>query len=353
MPKLSIWNGGRKGNDYRYLDRTIAEYFSVGGTGVFVHKYLGTYDENGNPDVDGELHIQDMLFMENRDRRYAEDVIELRGIYNVQDAEFDLKQFGLFLANDDLFIEFHLNDMLQQMGRKLMNGDVLEFPHLRDDALLDESKPAANKYYVVTDTNRASDGYSQTWFAHIWRVKCTPLTDSQEYEDITKNQPVKDVFGLTTTDNLIDIIGTISREKQINDAVVEEAKVHVKARNFETRQFYVVPGDEKTSQNPWVFAGDGDPPNGAVLTGSGNSFPLMPSEGDYFLRTDYEPSMLFKRVGTTWQRQEIDLRKQDWSMAHRLLESFINNNAVATHDDGTTAPEKQALSKAVKPKTDF
>lgn len=352
MPKLSIWNSGRKGNDYRFLDRTIAEYFSIGGTAVFVHKYLGTWDADGQPNLDGELNIQDMLFLENRDRRYAEDVIELRGIYNVQDSEFDLKQFGLFLANDDLFIEFHMNDMIQQIGRKLMNGDVLELPHLRDDALLDESKPAANKYYVVTDANRASDGYSQTWFSHIWRVKVTPLTDSQEYEDITR-KPVNDIFGLTTTDNLIDILGTISREKEINVAVVEEAKEHVKARNFETRQFYVVPGDELTSQNPWVFAGDGDPPNGAALTGSGNAFPLLPTEGDYFLRTDYEPAVLFKRDATTWVRQELDLRKQDWSMAHRLLETFINNNSTATHDDGTVANEKQPLSKAVKPKTDF
>lgn len=353
MPKLSIWNSGRKSNDYKFLDRQIAEYFSIGGTAVYVHKYIGTYDADGNPAPEkGETTIQDMLFLENRDRQYAPDVMELRGIYNVQDAEFDLRQFGLFLNNDDIFVEFHLNDMIANLGRKLMSGDVLEFPHQRDDALLDPDAKAVNKYYVITDANRASDGYSQTWFPHVWRVKCTPITDSQEFKDIL-NRPVNDIFGLTTTDNLVDIISSIGREEQINDSVIDEAKVHVAARNFETRQFYVVPGDELGTQFPWIFAGDGDPPNGAVLTGSGSSFPQNASEGDYFLRTDYEPHVLYQKKASRWVRLELDYRKQDWSMAHRLLMSFINNQTITTNDDGTTMPEKQPLSKAIRPKADF
>lgn len=352
MPKLSLWNSGRKDADYKFLDGTIAEYFQIGGTAVYVHKYLGVHDPKDPENKAGETKIQDMLFLENRDRRYAKDILELRGIYNIQDSEFDLKQFGIFLANDDIFIEFHTNDMIGIVGRKLMNGDVLELPHLRDDALLDPDASAINKFYVVTDASRASDGYSQTWFPHVWRVKCTPLTDSQEYEDVLTKQ-ADDPFGLPMSDNLRDLMSNIGLELGINEAVVEEAKVHVAARNFETRQLYVVPGEERGMAFPWVFAGDGDPPNGAVPTGSGNVFPDEPQVGDYYLRTDYEPAVLFVREAKRWVRIELDYRKQDWSMAHRLLESFINNNAIVKHDDGTIATEKQALSKAVKPKADF
>ena len=356
MPKLSIWNSGRKSNDYRFIDRTISEYFSVGGTAAYIHKYLGVHDAQGNPtdpdDPKGELKIQDMLFLENRDRRYAKDIIELRAIYNIQDSEFDLKQFGLFISNDSIFVEFHLNDMIADLGRKLMNGDVLELPHLRDDALLDPDAKAINKFYVVVDAMRASDGYSQTWFPHIWRVKCEPITDRQEYIDVL-DKTADDPFGLSMDSNLRDLMSNINREFEITDAVIEEAREHVMQRNFETRQFYVVPGDDMGMQYPWVFAGDGEPPNGAVLTGSGTRFPDNAQQGDYYLRTDYEPYILYQKDGNKWARREVDYRQGEWSMAHRLLKSFINNRATSTHDDGTILPEKTPLSKAILPKSDF
>ena len=45
MPRLSLYKP-EKGNDYDFLDKTITEMFTVGGTDVFVHKYLGPV----NPD---------------------------------------------------------------------------------------------------------------------------------------------------------------------------------------------------------------------------------------------------------------------------------------------------------------
>ena len=72
MPRLSLYKP-EKGKDYEFLDKTIQEMFTVGGTDVFVHKYLGPR----NPDETEatadqprynavkETNIQDMLFMEN------------------------------------------------------------------------------------------------------------------------------------------------------------------------------------------------------------------------------------------------------------------------------------------------
>lgn len=360
MPRLSIWNNGKKGNDYKFLDNTIREQFLVGGTAVFVHKYLGVTDVNGeaNPEVEGgEMQVQDMLFLENRDRRYAKDVIELRGVYNMQDSEFDLKQFGLFLENDVIFIHVHMNDMIAQIGRKLMAGDIVELPHLRDDHLLNADAPSINKFYSVEDASRASEGFSPTWFPHIWRLKCKPLTDSQQYDNVLDKGAVN-TLGLPMDQKLRDIMSNVGIELGINEAVVEEAKVHVSARNFETRQFYVVPGDHKTSQFPWIFAGDGVPPNDAQMVGNGNIFPQDPKIGDFFLRTDYDPHVLFQREDKKWTRVEIDYRQQDWSMAHRLLKSFINNreqtSIPATNTEAAkTFDEKQPLSASIKPRADF
>ena len=110
MPRLSLYRP-EKGNDFKFLDRVINEEFQVGGTDIFVHKYLGPQDPtagNSTPTTPvngagvGELGIQDVLFMENRDRNYAPDVYIMRGIYTMQDIDFNLMQFGFFLANDNI-----------------------------------------------------------------------------------------------------------------------------------------------------------------------------------------------------------------------------------------------------------
>ena len=55
---------------------------------------------------DSALNIQDLLFLENRDRKYDSDVYKMRGIYQVQDVTFDLSQFGMFLQTGTLFMVF-------------------------------------------------------------------------------------------------------------------------------------------------------------------------------------------------------------------------------------------------------
>ena len=84
--------------------------FTIGGTDINIHKFLGAENPDegkgtaDQPTYDAvkETNIQDLLFLENRDRKYDPDVYSMRGIYNVQDIDFDLSQFGLFLSNDTL-----------------------------------------------------------------------------------------------------------------------------------------------------------------------------------------------------------------------------------------------------------
>lgn len=351
MPRLSLWNSGHKGFTYHTIDRYVSEFIGMSGTALYIHLYQGVHEQAENStNVSNITSIQDVLLLENRDRKYSSEVFELRGCYNVDNVDFDMRQFGLFLTPDTLFIEVHMNDTLAILGRKPISGDVIELPHLREDTLLDDGK-AINKFYVIEDVTRASDGYSPTWFPHIWRLKVSPMTAGQEYQDIL-DKNATDPFGYDA--GIIgDLMSNIGREMAIDEAVVEQAKLSVKGRNFETRQFYVVPGDELGDQLPWVFAGDGHPPNGAALVGSGNNFPMSPTEGDYYLRTDYEPKTLFRRTSGRWVMQEQDYRQGSWSAAHRLLEGFINNTKTNTMGDGTVLPEKQGLHVAVKPRADL
>lgn len=374
MAKMSMWDR-HKNDDYYFIDEQVREQFNIGGVEVLLHKYLGIHDQGEQGDATqpsnakskkkGIRQIQDLFFLENRDRAYDPNVYEMRASYNVQDTEFDIRQFGLFLEADTMYLEFHINDTLEKIGRKLMSGDVLEFPHMRDDALLEEDAPAINKFYVVQDVSRSAGGWSQVWRPHIFRVKCKPLTDSQEYKDIL-TKAATDANGDDTGFNIRDLISDFRDQIEISEAIVEQANNDVSMRNFETAHFYVVPGDEMGKQYPWIFAGDGKPPNGAELAGSGMSFPEEPTDGDWFLHLGMEPNVLYQFVGNqeldqfgqpigagggSWHRREVDFRKK-WQAAHRILQSFINNDNTG-NIGGDEVKEKVALSKAVKPRADF
>ena len=153
MPRLSLFKP-EKGNDFQFLDRNISEMFQIGGTDAYIHKYISPNDQGSSDDATqpqrsgdtlNELAIQDMLFLENRDRKYDQDVYHTRVIYNVGDIDFDLSQFGLFLQNDQLFMTFHIKDIVETLGRKIMNGDVIELPHLNYEQTLDETDTQAIK----------------------------------------------------------------------------------------------------------------------------------------------------------------------------------------------------------------
>ena len=354
MPRLSLWNPV-KTNDYNFTDRVVGEHLHAGGTGVQVHKYLGVHAENDGKDPtrpsseagNSEVFIQDLLFLENRDRKYDENIYELRGQYNLGDNDaFDLTQFGMFLANDQLFMNFHIESMVEAVGRKLMPGDVLELPHLRDDLLLG-SDEAINRFYVVTDGSRPAEGYDPRWWPHLWRVKLGPITDSQEYRDILGTGEEEG--------DLRNLISTYANDININDKLLEQAEKDVpydpQFRN--TAHLYY---DETVPDKPAPaldFAGnDGQPINGLSIVGSGTSFPTSgTNDGDYFLRTDFSPNRLFKKSGTRWLNVGTDQRGA-WAAANRILTTFINNDNITRESDGTTTPEKVNLSKVVKPRTD-
>jgi hypothetical protein len=289
MPKLSLYRPNKQ-NDYRFFDRTISEELRVGGTDLYIHKYLGP--TNQGPSIDytqpeydslNPTNIQDLLFLENRDRTYDPNIYRLRGHYNVQNLDFDLSQFGLFLNNDIIFINVHYNDMIDIVGRKLMVGDVLELPHLLDYNPLTETIPVALKrFYSITDANFSSEGFSQTWYPHMWRIKCEPLVDSEEFSQIlaepinqdnylgiwdpTKVYPAGYVmtFGdknyiskievpagtmppnttyweLDTASNLKDILATYNKNIAINNAALQEAERLVPKSGYDQNNLYIVP----------------------------------------------------------------------------------------------------------------
>ncbi len=236
--------------------------------------------------------------------------------------------------------------MVEALGRKLMPGDVIELPHLRDDLLLG-SEDAVNRFYVVQDGARPAEGFDPRWWPHLWRIKCGPISDSQEYRDILGTGEEEG--------DLRNLISKYQTEININDAILAQAEKDVpfdpQYRNKAHLYF-----DPEVPDKPTVgfdFGGaDGTPVNGLSIVGSGSSFPTTGvNEGDYFLRTDFSPNRLFKKSGSRWVRESDDTRNT-WAAANRVLSTFINNDTFTINSDGEVTEEKTNLSKVVKPKTD-
>jgi len=460
VPRLSLWKEGRHTNDYKFIDRRMSEMFTIGGTGILIHKYLGTNEQNltkttsttqtnvssalgisttadialgmfvtGNSISAGTKvvaktantvtlssnttsiissnttikfykdaaepsyinqsaqNIQDLFFLENRDRKYDTSVYSLRGIYQTQDVTFDLSQFGMFLQTGTLFIVFHINDMIATLGRKLMAGDVIELMHLKDYNPLDETLPVALKrYYVISDCNNASEGFSPTWWPHLWRCKINPLTDSQEYKDILNQIKLDEEILGTGTGNITlgSVSSIIQKYQDINDAIIREAETNVPYSGYDTSYLYVKPttNDNLYPTSPiganadgnltvdgnTVTAGSGidspaEPIKGYLTSAGGTinglpvavgiSFPASPLIGDLCLRTDYTPDRLFRYDGRRWVKMEDNVRTSLTPGAdnNTLRSNFVNDTDSFTNNSGNVTV-RQSLSQALRPQTD-
>jgi hypothetical protein len=343
MPRLSLYRP-EKGNDFRFIDRSAWEMFQVGGTDVLVHRYIGPGasiqgDTPSTPNYtsDNVANIQDLLFLENRDRKYDPDIYVMRGVYNLSDIDFNLSQFGLFLQNDTIFITFHITDTVEKLGRKIIAGDVIELPHLKDEYALNDLTFALKRFFVIEEVSRAAEGFSATWYPHLYRAKCKPLVDSQEFKqilddiadrefykgtynpDITyypgdvvlaangkKYQVIQEVTGVAppnTTyfalaDTLRDVVSTYEKEMQITAAVLDQAESDAPRSGYDTSKYYTLQRtDDGTAELASVDASSVtvdaqtqatdtagnllyDTDGNAVYVGQTASSVILPSDGD-------------------------------------------------------------------------
>jgi hypothetical protein len=384
IPRLSLYKPER-GNDYYFMDKQIQEMFTIGGTDINIHKFLGAANpaegegtaDQPTYDAVKETNIQDLLFLENRDRKYDPDVYSMRGIYNVQDIDFDLSQFGLFLSNDTLMLTIHINSSVKTLGRKIMSGDVIELPHLKDEYALNDYSVALKRFYVVEDVNRSAEGFSATWYPHLYRLKLKQIYDGQEYAEIL------DLPAEEGSDNTLrDLLSTYEKEMQISNAVVAQAEADAPKSGYDISHYYSIAtnddgsialqsvddtdmdasnvmGVDAVNSKPdregysGYLVGTGDvAPNGAPF-GFGIQFPTNNEDGDYFLRTDFLPNRMFRYDGARWVKVQDDIRMSLSNTLERRTQkaSFINNTKT-NQIDGETVQERQSLSKALKPKAD-
>jgi hypothetical protein len=257
--------------------------------------------------------------------------------------------------------------MVDTIGRKLMSGDVLELPNLKEFYSLDETVPVALKrYYVIQDASKSALGYSPTWWPHLWRVKCTPMVDSQEYADIL-NQTVIGVNGnpvlingnTTTYGNITSSINTY---QAMDSAIVTQAEYEVPESGYNTDALWAplyIGGNPKNGPAPLgsspeqkftgYLTGNGEPIDGYPVT-TATEFPSSPSMGQYILRQDYFPQRLFKWNGSAWQFVNKDVRSPlTPGTGLTQKDKFINNANTFVNNANIVTPVLQDLSELFRP----
>ena len=278
-----MWKKGRY-TDYSFIDRNIAEQYNIGGVDMWLYAYVGPKKIPTNSDGTmtsgtGQLDVTsigDLIFGEAAQREYNLQAITLSAVYQVQEATPDLKMPGIFFNFNTMDITVHYNTMMQLVGRKIMPGDVLELPNLRDFDVIGKDS-GLNRFYVVQDSFRTSEGYSVTWQHHIFKLRVKPLTDSPEYSDILGNNNYPDDPDDPNNGNGNSTGGgsqnsNYDKEMDIMNRIIMQADDEVPYIHWTNEQLY----NDRT--DIWDLA--------RVIL-NGYEFPEKPSKNMFFIKKNY------------------------------------------------------------------
>ena len=275
-------------------------------------------------------NIQDMFFLENRDRDYAQCSIMIRAQYMPFDSLGDLGKFGLSILDQYTFTVSFAR-MVEILGRPIVVGDIIELP---SELQWDHNMKPVKKFLEVIDAGWSSEGYTPGWRPILYRFQAVQMTPSQENRDIVGTA---DSYMFKTSDETFFAGNT----KQINTVNLESAfsiKAEAKDDVPETGQDPMdiasgnaILGPLKAPDNHDLYIEDGLPPDGLPY-GEGYSLPPVSAvtDGEYF-RLNYPddtgiPSRLYKFNGIKgrWMYVETDRRMEGSSFKKSVRKIFKN-----------------------------
>jgi hypothetical protein len=307
--------GDKKNKDSTFMSGVISELFDIAGVVCYVYLYEGVFDQtrednsqesifedlmNFDEKTDEQLAlmtVQDSILGENRDRKYADNAIRLKGIYAVSENDLEFARFGTMLSNDIIQMEFHKEVMETRLGRRLIPGDVIELAHLRETGI---DGSTTNRFYKVDSLTRVPGSYDAMYNYHVMAATLTPAKDAQEFIDIMER---KDKYGKT----LAEQAGSRDRQMQTTAQVQHAANEHAYTTWWDGTVLHV---NEEGKVVPQPWADDLKPPNGQQAL-KVSLFPSDPTEGDYVVRIDFFPNKLYRYENNSWVLKEVD-HKRDW-----------------------------------------
>lgn len=335
---------GVQDEEYKFIDSVCEEQYLVGGVTAWIYAYLGPKGSPGSTDStepDYETlgskitDIGNLIWMENSDRSYSIDAVSVPVIYQVQDANMDFQIPGLFLF-ETMDITLPYNLMIRTLGRKIMNGDVIELANLRDSDLLDVDSKPINRFYVVQDAFKAAIGYSHTWLNHIFKIRLVPITDSPEFRDILgtgKNE-----------DDLTNHLSTHQRELAIMDTIIGQADSEVPFMHWDNEHIHGSLGSLDNSSIPTGYDYPPNPKNGMFFIkknlpelyewedawikvqaqyGDDHSYPTAPQDGDFF--------WVYSSAKNDFTLEQYEGSKHQW---RTVIVQYFETLPILTTDSG-------------------
>ena len=240
-----LWKQGKTA-DFHMIDRQVGDQYRIAGVDAWLYTYEGPDGNGGSTDLTKPDYtktkppltaIGNYIFGETAYRNYSLEALVLPVIYQVQEAIPEVKIPGLFFDYNSMEITIHYNTMIKIIGRKIIPGDVLELPNLRDTDLLEEPTLCINRFYVVEDGYRAASGYSATWLPHIYKLKVKPLTNSPEFSKLLYNGVDVAPDG-QVTDATTEVPSMYNVEMDIVNLILAQTETEVPYMHWDNEQIY-------------------------------------------------------------------------------------------------------------------
>jgi hypothetical protein len=298
------------------------------------HNYIATNTNN----------IQDLVFLENRDRDYADEPMVLKCYYDLVDITTELSKFGIELPSQSFYITINFSACVANLGRPIIIGDIIELP---SEAQYNTMMQPIKKWLEVIDVGWSTEGFTPGWKPTLLKVVAQPAFASQETQDIfgDLSESFVDSLGLMNTSpgnnpnyqDYLDVNGTITNlAKEMVPELGTEASSHI--REWEQHEI-----DSFKAQTPegsdslqkiglnraGLYAEDAMPPNNLPYT-EGDGYPPNPKNGDYHRLTystlDIQVApRLYRYSGakSRWIYLETD-RRLEFNADKPKLEEFLN-----------------------------
>ena len=269
-------------------------------------------------------NIEDRILLENRNRDYDENAINMKCSYQPIDTIGNVTQFGFMSGANKWVIEVSFTASVKALGRPFVIGDIIELPA---ETQYSPNLTPIKKYLEIEDVGWSVNGYTPTWVPTMLRLIAIPAVASQETQDL---------FGKLTRDvdssGLIDIDnGQNLKYQDYNDiaqTIEADANTMVPERGEDTSKVAKLSDEllqygedhpdmnlKRLDRKRSNYSIDALPPNGESYT-EGDEFPTgTPADGAYHRLTYTKvgkdiPARLYRysKVKKFWVYLETDKR---------------------------------------------
>lgn len=209
MGVLKTARFGHYWNKDRSLQSKLSfEHTSLTWRTALVYKYLGS-KEGSSPDIDD---VQTTTFMETPDRLYEQQPIEINIDFDqFEDHSFNVGDFGIIGTDIGNTYKFRLHvKSFEDIGRILIQGDVMEIPFLEYDYRPTETSQESQKaLFEITNVDTVSANIYENFFVEVTAV---PMKDRQQTEDIPVGDSNRGLLDNMTDDLQQEAEDEVSKE---------------------------------------------------------------------------------------------------------------------------------------------